>query len=243
VGAQLGGHAFDVINPATEKPACKITLATAADVDRAVAAARAAFKTFSRTSRQERIDLLSSILAVYSKRHADLAAAVTEELGAPIKFATEMQAGVSFLHLQTAIAALKNYKFEYPQGARSEIRREPMGVVGMITPWNWPINQIVVKIIPALATGCTCVHKPSEIAPLSAHVLAEILHEAGLPPGVYNLVDGDGPTVGAAISAHPDIDMVSFTGSTAAGIDVAKRAADSVKRVHQELGEISKCGA
>ncbi|SPP92908.1 aldehyde dehydrogenase family protein [Bradyrhizobium vignae] len=234
--ASLGGHAVEVINPATEKAAGKITLATAADVDRAVIAARSAFKTFSRTSRQERIDLLSSILSVYGKRHADLAAAVSEELGAPIKFATDTQAGIGFLHLQTAIAALKNYKFEHPRGVRTEIRREPIGVVGMITPWNWPINQIVVKVFPALATGCTSVHKPSEIAPFSAHILAEIFHEAGVPAGVYNLVDGDGPTVGAAISAHPDIDMVSFTGSTAAGIDVAKRAADSVKRVHQELG-------
>ncbi|WP_316186738.1 MULTISPECIES: aldehyde dehydrogenase family protein [unclassified Bradyrhizobium] len=232
----LGGNAIHVINPANEQPAGLITLGTAADVDRAVKAARTAFASFSRSSRQERIDILSSILNVYAKRHADLGAALTEELGAPTKFAMELQAGVGLAHLQTAINALKNYEFEHPQGPRTVVRREPIGVVGMITPWNWPINQIMVKVVPALATGCTAVHKPSEVAPFTAHVLAEIFHEAGVPKGVYNLVDGDGPTVGAAISAHPGVDMVSFTGSTAAGIDVAKRAADTVKRVHQELG-------
>jgi aldehyde dehydrogenase (NAD+) len=232
----IGGTLIDVINPATEKPAGQITLATPADVDRAVAAARAAFVSFSRTTRQERLDLLGSILGTYAKRHQDLADALTEELGAPRKFAKDTQAGVGFLHLQTAIAALKEYKFEQPQGPRTTVRREPIGVVGMITPWNWPINQIMVKVVPALATGCTMVHKPSENAPFTAHVLAEIFHEAGVPKGVYNLVDGDGPTVGAAISGHRGIDMISFTGSTAAGIDVAKRAADNVKRVHTELG-------
>jgi aldehyde dehydrogenase (NAD+) len=232
----LGGTVIDVINPATEKPAGQITLATAADVDRAVAAARVAFASFSRTTRRQRLDLLNGILGVYAKRHQDLADALTEELGAPRKFAKDIQAGVGFQHLQTAIAALETYKFEYPQGSRTTIRREPIGVVGMITPWNWPINQLMVKVVAALATGCTMVHKPSEIAPFTAHVLAEIFHEAGVPKGVYNLVDGDGPTVGAAIAGHPGIDMVSFTGSTAAGIDVAKRAADNVKRVHTELG-------
>ncbi len=232
----LGGKVIDVINPATERSAGQITLATVADVDLAVAAARRAFVSFSRASRQERLDLLESILGVYVKRQNDLADALTEELGAPAKFARELQWGAGYLHLQTGIAALKDYKFEHPQGARSTVRREPIGVVGMITPWNWPYNQILVKVVPALATGCTSVHKPSEIAPFSAHVLAEVLHEAGLPKGVYNLIDGDGPTVGAAIAGHRDIDMVSFTGSTAAGIDVAKRAADNVKRVHQELG-------
>ena len=179
---------------------------------------------------------MSSILGVYAKRQDDLADVLTEELGAPKKFAKEKQVGIGLLHLQTAIAILKDYKFEYPQSNRTVIRREPIGVVGVITPWNWPINQLVVKAFPALATGCTMVHKPSEVAPFTAHVLAEIFHEAGMPAGVYNLVDGDGPTVGAAISGHPGIRMVSFTGSTAAGIDVAKRAADNVKRVHQELG-------
>jgi aldehyde dehydrogenase (NAD+) len=231
-----GGHVVEVINPATEKAAGMITFATAAEVDRAVAAARAAFVTYSRTSRQQRIDLLSSILATYGKRHTDLADALTEELGAPTKFAMETQAGTGFMHLQTAIAALKEYQFERPQSARTVVRHEPIGVVGMITPWNWPINQVMAKVVPALATGCTSVHKPSEIAPFTAHILAEIFHEAGVPKGVYNLVDGDGPTVGQALSAHPGINMISFTGSTAAGIDVAKRAATSVKRVHQELG-------
>jgi aldehyde dehydrogenase (NAD+) len=232
----LGGKVIDIINPATERPAGQITLGTAADVDRAVAAAQRAFITFSRSSRQERLDLLSRILEVYLKRQDDLADALTEELGAPKRFAKERQVGVGILHLQTAIAVLKDYQFEYPQSTRTIIRREPIGAVGMITPWNWPINQLVVKAFPAFATGCTVVHKPSEVAPFTAHLLAEIFHEAGLPAGVYNLVDGDGPTVGAAISAHPGINMVSFTGSIAAGIDVAKRAADSVKRVHQELG-------
>jgi aldehyde dehydrogenase (NAD+) len=232
----LGGEVIKAINPATGGAAGRIALATAADVDRAVVAARTAFVSFSRSSREERLDLLSSTLSVYTKRHQDLADALTEELGAPAKFAKEMQAGVGFVHLQAGISALKDYRFEYPRGARSTIRREPIGVVGMITPWNWPINQIMVKVVPALATGCTMVHKPSEIAPLSAHVLAEIFHEAGVPKGVYNLVDGDGRTVGAAISSHPGIAMVSFTGSTAAGIDVSKKAADSVKRVHTELG-------
>jgi aldehyde dehydrogenase (NAD+) len=231
-----GGTVIDVINPATEKAAGQITLATPADVDRAVAAARAAFADFSRTTRQQRLDLLGNILGVYARRHQDLADALTEELGAPQKFAKEIQAGVGFLHLQTAIATLQTYAFEHPQGSRTTIRREPIGVVGMITPWNWPINQVMVKVVAALATGCTMVHKPSEIAPFTAHVLAEIFHEAGVPKGVYNLVDGDGPVVGAAIAGHRGIDMVSFTGSTAAGIDVAKRAADNVKRVHTELG-------
>jgi aldehyde dehydrogenase (NAD+) len=232
----LGGQVVDVINPATEKPAGQITLATAADVDRAVAAARSAFVSYSRTTRKERLDLFESILALYIKRQDDLADALTEEMGAPAKFARELQWGIGYQHLQTGVAHLKEYLFEHPQGNRTIVRREPIGVVGMITPWNWPINQIMVKVVPALATGCTSVHKPSEIAPFSAHVLAEIFHEAGVPRGVYNLVDGDGPTVGAAISSHKGIDMVSFTGSTAAGIDVAKRAADSVKRIHQELG-------
>jgi len=232
----LDGKVIDIINPATEQPAGQITLATPADVDRAVQTARKAFVSFSRSSRQERLDLLSSILGVYVRRQADLADALTEELGAPKKFAREVQVGAGLLHLQTAIAILKEYPFEHRQSDRTILRREPIGVVGIITPWNWPINQTVVKTFPAFATGCTVVHKPSEVAPFTAHLLAEIFHEAGVPAGVYNLVDGDGPTVGAAISGHPRIAMVSFTGSTTAGIDVAKRAADSVKRVHQELG-------
>src|SRR5499427_2845424 len=230
------GTVINVVNPATERPAGQITLCTPAEVDQAVAAARKAFISFSRSTRQERLDLLNRILGVYARRQDELADALTEELGLPKKLAKEVQVGVGLLHLQTAIAVLKDYKFEHAQSDRTTIRREPIGVVGIITPWNWPINQFVVKAFPALATGCALVHKPSEVAPFTAHILAEIFHEAGVPAGVYNLVDGDGPTVGAAISAHRGIDMVSFTGSTAAGIDVAKRAADSVKRVHQELG-------
>jgi aldehyde dehydrogenase (NAD+) len=227
---------IDVINPATEQVAGQIASGDAADVDRAVAAARSAFRTFSKTTRQERTALLNSVLSAYATRHQDLADALVEELGAPAKFAKEMQAGVGFLHLQTAIKALSTYAFEHAQGPRTVVRREPVGVVGMVTPWNWPINQIMCKVVPALATGNTMVHKPSEVAPFTAHIIAEILHQAGVPKGVYNLVDGTGITVGTAISQHRQIDMVSFTGSTAAGIDVAKRAADSVKRVHQELG-------
>jgi aldehyde dehydrogenase (NAD+) len=234
--APFGSKTIDVINPATEQPAGRITLGSAADVDRAVAAALRALKSFSRTSRKERIELLKSILAVYGKRREDLVGALTDELGVPTKFARDIQVGSGFLHLNTGIAALENFQFEYSVGKRTIVLREPIGVVGMITPWNWPINQSMVKIIPALAAGCVSVHKPSEIAPFTSHILAEILHEAGVPKGVYNLVDGDGPTVGAAISSHKDIRMVSFTGSTGAGIDVAKRAADNVKRVHQELG-------
>ena len=234
--ASTSGEVIDVINPATEQVAGQIASGDAADVDRAVAAARSAFRTFSKTTRQERIDLLNSVLSAYAGRRQDLADALVEELGAPAKFAREVQAKVGFLHLQTAIEALNTYAFEHAQGSRTVVRREPIGVVGMVTPWNWPINQIMCKVVPALATGNTMVHKPSEVAPFTAHIIAEILHQAGVPKGVYNLVDGTGRTVGTAISEHPHIDMVSFTGSTAAGIDVAKRAADSVKRVHQELG-------
>jgi aldehyde dehydrogenase (NAD+) len=227
---------IDVINPATEQVAGQIASGNAADVDRAVAAARSAFRTFSKITRQERTDLLNSVLSAYAGRHQDLADALVEELGAPAKFAKEMQAALGFLHLQTAIKTLSTYTFEHAQGSRTVVRREPIGVVGMVTPWNWPINQIMCKVVPALATGNTMVHKPSELAPFTAHIIAETLHQAGVPKGVYNLVDGTGRNVGTAISQHPHIDMVSFTGSTAAGIDVAKRAANSVKRVHQELG-------
>ena len=232
----LEGEIIDVINPATERPAGQVTLCTSADVDRAVAAAQKAFTSFSRSSRQERLDLLSSILSVYARRQDDLTDALIEELGAPKKFAKDVQVGVGLLHLQTVIEVLNNYEFEYHRSDRTVVRREPIGVVGAITPWNWPINQFVIKAFPAFATGCTLVHKPSEVTPFTAHLLAEIFHEAGVPPGVYNLVDGEGPTVGVAIAAHPGIRMVSFTGSTAAGIDVARRAAGNVKRVQQELG-------
>ncbi|MCC7067651.1 MAG: aldehyde dehydrogenase family protein [Burkholderiales bacterium] len=226
---------FDVINPATEAVAGHISMGSAADVDRAVKAARRAFETYSQTSVADRIALLEAILAEYQRRYADMAAAITEEMGAPVALAQKAQAALGPAHVQAALAVLKDYRFEELRGT-TLIRKEPIGVCGLITPWNWPINQIACKVAPALATGCTMVLKPSEIAPFSAHLWAEILHAAGVPAGVFNLVNGDGPTVGAAISAHPGVDMVSFTGSTGAGIEVARNAAPTVKRVHQELG-------
>ena len=226
---------LDVINPATEAVAGHISLGSAADVDRAVQAARRAFASYSQTTREERIALLERIVAEYQKRFADMAAAITEEMGAPAMLAQKAQAAIGLGHLQTAIAVLKNYKFEELRGG-TLIAKEPIGVCGFITPWNWPVNQIACKVSPALAVGCTMVLKPSEIAPFSAQIWTEILHAAGVPKGVFNLVNGDGPTVGAAIASHPQVDMVSFTGSTRAGIEVARNAAPTVKRVHQELG-------
>ncbi len=226
---------FDVINPANEEVCARISLGSVADVDRAVVAARAAFESFSQTTREERIVLLSRVLDVYKRREQEVADAMTLEMGAPKEFAMVWQAGSGTAHLESTIEVLKTYEFERLQGSTLVVH-EGIGVVGMITPWNWPINQIVCKVAPALAAGCTMVLKPSEIAPLSGVVWAEIMHEAGVPKGVFNLVQGDGPTVGAAIAAHPGIDMVSFTGSTRGGIAVAKAAADTVKRVAQELG-------
>jgi aldehyde dehydrogenase (NAD+) len=231
----IGKDRETVFNPATEEAAGFIALGTAEDVDKAVAAARKAFESFGRTSREERLVLLREIAAVAERRIGDLAAAITEEMGAPAWLAGSMQAALGIAHTQIAISVLEHYPFEEAKGS-TLIVREPIGVCGLITPWNWPINQIAAKVIPAIATGCTMVLKPSEIAPFSAHIWAEILDEAGVPAGVFNLVDGTGPDVGHAISAHPDIDMVSFTGSTRAGIDVARAAAPSVKRVTQELG-------
>jgi aldehyde dehydrogenase (NAD+) len=230
-----GRREFDVINPATEEPIGKILLGTAEDVDAAVSAARAAFETFSQTTREERMELLQRIIKVFKENMPRLAQAISDEMGAPMKFALNAQAASGLGHFHATLAALKDFEFEEMIG-KTQIRREPVGVCGMITPWNWPINQITCKVAPALATGCTMVLKPSELAPLSAHVFAEILEQAGVPKGVFNLVDGDGPTVGAALSSHPQIDMVSFTGSTRAGVLVAKAAADTVKRVAQELG-------
>ena len=226
---------LDVINPANEEVAGRISMGSAADVDVAVKAARKAFATFSLTSREERIDLLERILAEYQKRFGDIADAITEEMGAPASLAQRAQAPIGIGHLSTAIAVLKTFKFEEDRGP-TRIVKEPIGVCGLITPWNWPINQIACKVAPALATGCTMVLKPSEVAPFSGYLWAEVLHAAGVPAGVFNLINGDGPGVGAAISSHPDVDMVSFTGSTRAGIEVAKNAAPTVKRVAQELG-------
>jgi len=230
-----GRRELAVINPATEQQVGKIMLGTADDVDVAVKAARAAFESYSQTSREERVALLERIIKVYQARIKDVALAISDEMGAPMKFALNAQAGSGLGHFMSALAALKEFEFEETLGT-TQIRREPVGVCGLITPWNWPLNQIGCKVAPALAAGCTMVLKPSEVAPLSAHIFAEIMHEAGVPKGVFNMIDGDGPTVGEALSRHPEIDMMSFTGSTRAGVQVAKAAADTVKRVSQELG-------
>jgi aldehyde dehydrogenase (NAD+) len=224
-----------VIDPATEEPIANIALGSAKDVDLAVAAARRAFESFSRTSREERLALLRAIAVAYQKRYQDLAKTISQEMGAPFWLSSAAQAATGLGHLNEAIAVLERYSFEELRGT-TMIRREPVGVCGFITPWNWPVNQIMCKVAPALAAGCTMVLKPTELAPLNALIVAEILHDAGVPAGVFNLVNGDGPTVGQAIAAHPGVDMVSFTGSTRAGILVAKAAADTVKRVTQELG-------
>ena len=224
-----------VINPATEQAAGHISMGSAADVDKAVRAARAAFASYSQTPVAERVALLERVIAEYQKRYADMAAAITEEMGAPVLLAQKAQAAMGLGHLQTALAVLKDYHFQELRGS-TMIVKEAIGVCGLITPWNWPVNQIACKVAPALATGCTMVLKPSEIAPFSAQIWTEILHAAGVPAGVFNLVNGDGPSVGAAIASHPEVDMVSFTGSTRAGIEVARNAAATVKRVHQELG-------
>jgi aldehyde dehydrogenase (NAD+) len=225
----------DVINPATEQPIGRISMGSAEDVDRAVEAARRAFHSYSRTTREERIALLEKIVGVFKTRQDELAAIISAEVGAPLWLSKAAQAAAGPGHFAQAIAVLKTFAFEEARG-RTMIVREPVGVVGMITPWNWPINQIACKVAPALAAGCTIVLKPTEVAPMNAIVFAQILHEAGVPPGVFNLVNGDGPTVGAAIASHPGIDMVSFTGSTRAGVQVAINAAPTVKRVTQELG-------
>jgi aldehyde dehydrogenase (NAD+) len=227
--------AMDVDNPATEQVSGKISLGSVADVDSAVEAARKAFTNWSQSSREERLDLLQAILAEYQKRAGDLAEAVSEEMGAPASLASGPQVQLGLGHLVTAIDVLKNFPFEEQHGATLVVK-EPIGVCGLITPWNWPLNQIAVKVYPALATGCTMILKPSEVAPYSAYIFTEILDKAGVPAGVYNLVNGDGAGVGVALASHPDIDMVSFTGSTRAGVDVAKNAAPTVKRVTQELG-------
>lgn len=228
------GH-IDVINPATEEAIATIAAGGSADVDRAVAAARQAFTTYAQTTREQRLDLLARIIDIYRRRTDDLAEAISVEMGAPLAFARDRHVPAGLGHLQRAAEVLKTYSFDETINS-VVVTREPIGVVGLITPWNWPLNQIACKVGPALAAGCTMVLKPSEIAPLSGIIFAEILHEAGVPAGVFNLIHGDGPNVGQAISSHPDIDMVSFTGSTRAGILVAKAAADTVKRVHQELG-------
>ncbi len=224
-----------VENPATEETIGHISIGSAADVDKAVAAARRAFESWQFSSREERLELMRAILSEIGKRQEELAKAVSDEMGAPMSLASGPHVGLLSAHLQTAIKILEDFQFERQDGPTLHVL-EPIGVVGMITPWNWPLNQIACKVFPALATGNTMVLKPSEIAPFNAAIFAEIMHAAGVPAGVFNLVNGDGPGVGTAISGHPDIDMVSFTGSTRAGIAIAANAANTVKRVSQELG-------
>lgn len=226
---------FDVINPSTEEVITQIAMGGPGDVDKAVRAARTAFETFSQTTVEERTALLEKIIETYKARMGDIATTVSQEMGAPMSLATAAQAPAGLGHLMYALNALKEFPFFEDVGTAREVR-EPIGVCGLITPWNWPLNQIAAKVAPAIAAGCTMVLKPTEIAPLNALIFAEVMHEAGVPAGVFNLVNGDGPTVGVAMSSHPDIDMMSFTGSTRAGISVAQNAADTVKRVAQELG-------
>ncbi len=226
---------MDVIDPSTEQAIAKIALGSSKDVDDAVAAARRAFPKYAQVSVKERIAFFKRALQIFRRRQNEIAQIVTSEMGSPITFSIEAQTATCVAHLEAIIEILENFKFEEQSGT-TLIVKEPIGVVGLITPWNWPINQVVCKVLPALAAGCTIVLKPSEIAPLDATIFAEILEEAGLPAGVFNLVNGEGPVVGEAISAHADIDMVSFTGSTRAGVRVAKAAAETVKRVTQELG-------
>jgi len=228
-------RSLDVIDPSTEEVAGHISLGSDADVDKAVNAAAQAFKTWSVTSKEERLAILNNIVAEFEKRVPELGAAITEEMGAPKWLADGTQAAIGVNHFKTAVKVLETFQFEEDRGT-SRVAREPIGVCGFITPWNWPIHQICAKVAPALAVGCTVVLKPSEIAPFSAQIFAEILETAGVPAGVFNMVNGLGPDVGQALAAHPKVDMVSITGSTRAGIAVAEAAAKTVKRVHQELG-------
>jgi aldehyde dehydrogenase (NAD+) len=230
-----GSNMLDVLNPSNEEVIGSIAMGSAADVDKAVTAAKTAFNTFSQTTVEERLALLGRIVEVYQTRYDEIAETISNEMGAPLSLSKAAQAATGLGHFAQAIEILQDFEWEETKG-KNIIRKEPIGVVGMITPWNWPINQISCKVAPALAAGCTMVLKPTEIAPLNAMIFAEILHEAGVPAGVFNLVNGDGLTVGEAMSCHPGIDMMSFTGSTRAGIAVAKGAADTVKRVAQELG-------
>ena len=228
-------HDFEVINPATEEAVATISLGSAADVDKAVAAATRVFESYSETTPETRLAFLRRIIEVYRSKSDEMAEAISQEMGAPLSLSRKAQVPAGLAHLMEMVKVLEHFRFEESKGT-TLMRKEPIGVCGLITPWNWPMNQVVCKVAPALAAGCTMVLKPSEIAPLSAYLFAQILHEASLPPGVFNLVNGDGPTVGFAISSHPDVAMVSFTGSTRAGVAVASAAAPTVKRVTQELG-------
>ncbi|PZP39389.1 MAG: aldehyde dehydrogenase family protein [Pseudomonas fluorescens] len=224
-----------LINPATEQPIGQLAMGGVADAEAAIKAAAAAFPAFSQTSREKRLAYLDKIIAIYKRRFEEIAQAITQEMGSPISFSRQSQTQVGLSHFEVARDVLAKYEFETPLG-NGIVRKEPIGVCGLITPWNWPANQVVLKIAPAIATGCTMVLKPSEFSPLTALIIAEIMDEAGLPAGVFNLVNGHGETVGATLSSHPLVDMVSITGSTRAGIAVAQSAAPTIKRVTQELG-------
>jgi aldehyde dehydrogenase (NAD+) len=230
-----GATFFDIVDPATEEPSGKLAMGTIEDADRAIAAARNAFPHWSESSREVRMALLERIAGIYQRRLPEIAQAVCKEIGAPISLCNVLQAPIGLAHLRAALDTLRDYAFETTHG-NSTVRREPVGVAALITPWNWPLNQIVAKVAPALAAGCTVVLKPSEIAPLDAIIFAEIMHEAGTPAGVFNMVFGEGRVVGTRLAAHADVDMVSITGSTRAGVEVAISAAPTVKRVAQELG-------
>jgi aldehyde dehydrogenase (NAD+) len=229
---------FEVINPSNEEKYAVISLGSKADVDLAVKASKDAFESWKETTKEERIKLLENLLSIYKKRFNEMTEAISSEMGAPIDWSSNVQNASGQTHLEDFIIRLKNFKFneQFDSKSNNQIFYEPIGVCGLITPWNWPINQIALKVIPALATGCTMILKPSEIAPISAMLFVEMIHEAGFPPGVFNLVNGDGAGVGTFISGHPDIDMVSFTGSTRAGKLITKNAADTIKRVCLELG-------
>ena len=230
---------FDVINPSTENVYAKISLGSKEDLDLAVRAAKDAFESWAFSDVNERISLVEDFISLYDKRSSDMAEAISTEMGAPIKMATNDQVTAGSKHMKNFISAMKNFKFEQPLRSDTpdeQMIYEPIGVCGLITPWNWPMNQVTLKVIPAILTGCTMILKPSEIAPMSSLLFSEMMDEIGFPPGVFNLINGDGPTVGEAMSAHPDIDMMSFTGSTRAGIAVSKGSANTIKRVSLELG-------
>ncbi len=232
-------HDVNVIDPSTEQPCAVISFGSQADTDAAVAAAKAAFPAWAATDPAERIALLERLLEVYTARYGEMAEAISLEMGAPISMSQTAQAGSGTYHLQAFIEELKKFEFDRPLGDHApgdRILYEPVGVCALITPWNWPMNQVTLKVAPALGVGCTMVLKPSEIAPLSSYLFADMVHEAGFPAGVFNMVNGDGAGVGTQLSGHPDVDMVSFTGSTRAGVAITKNAADSVKRVALELG-------
>lgn len=226
---------LDVINPSNEEVIGQISLGSKADVDKAVKAARRAFETFSHTTKDQRLALLQKVLEVYQRRYGEFVETISLEMGAPLALSKAAQAATGIAHLMQTMKILKEFEFEKVQGTTGLVY-EAVGVCGLITPWNWPVNQIMCKVAPALAAGCTMILKPSEVAPLNAMLVADVLHEAGVPAGVFNLINGDGPSVGEAMSSHPGIDMMSFTGSTRAGVAVAKASADTVKRVTQELG-------